>query len=321
MTSARATTLATERDTELFAHHRPRARAAEHHAAAHRLRELHVARGARGHRVGAHQQVQRGLPGQAVLRRQRGHRPGRGPRPRAGQGAVRRRARQRAAALGRQRQHGRVPRAARTRRHRARHAPRPGRPPHPRLAGQRQRQALPLRLLRRHRSPTSASTSTRCATSRCEHRPKIIVAGATAYPRIIDPRAVPRDRRRGRRAVHVRRRPRRRAHRRRRSTRTRSSTAPTSSRSRRTRRCAGPRAGCILSHRRARRDHRQGGVPRSAGRPARPRHRGQGGRVPRGGAAGVQGVRRADRPQRRRAGRGARRARPAARVAAAPTTT
>ena len=48
-----------------------------------------------------------------------------------------------------------------------------------------------------------------------EHRPKIIVTGATAYPRIIDPDAVPRHRRRGRRAVHVRRRPHRRAHRRR----------------------------------------------------------------------------------------------------------
>ena len=36
-------------------------------------------------------------------------------------------------------------------------------------------------------SPTSASTSTRCATWPAEHRPKMIVAGATAYPRIIDP--------------------------------------------------------------------------------------------------------------------------------------
>ena len=60
----------------------------------------------RGRRLGAHQQVHRGLPGQALLRRQRGHRRGRGPGPRPGQGAVRRRARQRAAALGRQRQHG-----------------------------------------------------------------------------------------------------------------------------------------------------------------------------------------------------------------------
>ena len=72
-------------------------------------------------------------------------------------------------------------------------------------------------VLRRDAQSTSASTSTRSATSPCEHRPKMIVAGATAYPRHHRPRAVPRDRRRGRRAVHVRRRPHRRAHRRRRA--------------------------------------------------------------------------------------------------------
>ena len=82
----------------------------------------------------------------------------------AGQGPLQRPARQRAAARRRQRQHGRVPRAAGPGRHRARPAPRPGRPPHPRLAGERQRQALQLRVLRRHRRATSASTSTRCAT-------------------------------------------------------------------------------------------------------------------------------------------------------------
>ena len=73
----------------------------------------------------------------------------RGARHRAGQGAVRRRARQRPAALRRQRQHVRVPGAARAGRHGARPEPRPRRPPHPRLAGQRQRPALPLRRLRR----------------------------------------------------------------------------------------------------------------------------------------------------------------------------
>ena len=50
-------------------------------------------------------------------------------------------------------------------RHGARPAPRPGRPPHPRLAGQRQRQALRLRRPTASRRATSASTSTRCATS------------------------------------------------------------------------------------------------------------------------------------------------------------
>ena len=70
-----------------------------------------------------------------------------------------------------------------------------------------------------------------------EHRPKMIVAGTTELPAAPRPRAVPGDRRRGRRAVHVRRRPHRRPDRRRRPPRTRCRT-PTSSRSRRTRRCA-----------------------------------------------------------------------------------
>ena len=45
-------------------------------------------------------------------------------------------------------------------------------------------------------------------------RPRLIVAGATAYSRAIDPDAVPGDRRRGGRPLHVRRRPPGRAHRR-----------------------------------------------------------------------------------------------------------
>jgi glycine hydroxymethyltransferase len=49
-----------------------------------------------------------------------------------------------------------------------------------------------------------------------EHRPKMIVAGTTAYPRRSRSRAVQEDRRRGRRAVAVRHRPPRRARRRRR---------------------------------------------------------------------------------------------------------
>ena len=58
--------------------------------------------------LGAHQQVRRGLPRQALLRRLRARRRRRdaGHRPR--QGAVRRRARQRAAALRRPGQHGRA---------------------------------------------------------------------------------------------------------------------------------------------------------------------------------------------------------------------
>ena len=65
-------------------HHRPRGRAPEHDDPADRLGELHLARGARGPGVGAHQQVLRGLPGQALLRRQPRRRRGRGARPRSG---------------------------------------------------------------------------------------------------------------------------------------------------------------------------------------------------------------------------------------------
>ena len=61
-----------------------------------------------------------GYPGPALLRRLRGRRRRRGARHRAGQGAVRRRARQRPAALGRAGQHGRVLHAAQARRHGAR---------------------------------------------------------------------------------------------------------------------------------------------------------------------------------------------------------
>ena len=56
---------------------------------------------------------------------------------------------------------------------------------------------------------------------------------------------------------------------------------PTSSRRRRTRRCAARAAGLILCKARAREGDRQGGVPRHAGRPARARHRREGGRASR----------------------------------------
>ena len=46
------------------------------------------------------------------------------------------------------------------------HAPRPGRPPHPRLAGQLQRHAATTSSPTASRRPTSASTTTRSATSR-----------------------------------------------------------------------------------------------------------------------------------------------------------
>ncbi len=73
----------------------------------------------------------------------------RAPRHRSGQGAVRRGSRQRAAALGRAGEHGRVLHAAQAGRHRPRHEPLARRPPHARPPAELLRQALHDRALRR----------------------------------------------------------------------------------------------------------------------------------------------------------------------------
>ena len=70
-----------------------------------------------------------------------------------------------------------------------------------------------------------------------EHKPTLIITGGSAYPRHIDFAALPRDRRRGRRAVHGRHGPFRRPRRGRRCTPSRSAT-PMSSRPPPTRPCA-----------------------------------------------------------------------------------
>ncbi len=110
-----------------------------------------------------------------------------------------------------------------------------------------------------------------------EHRPKMIVTGATAYPRRIDSEPCAGHRRRGRCPVRVRRRPHRRTHRGWRAPEPRSvrrhrhpHDAQDAARSAR---WLHPLEG------RARRSHRQGDLPRPAGWPARARDRGQGGGV------------------------------------------
>ena len=90
-----------------------------------------------------------GYPGQALLRRLRVRRRRRVAGDRAREAAVRRRARQRAAALGRAGQHGGLLHAAEAGRHRARHEPRARRPPDARPSAQLLRQALQDRPLRR----------------------------------------------------------------------------------------------------------------------------------------------------------------------------
>ena len=71
----------TERDTELFAVIDRELERQNTGTPADRVGELHLACGHGGRRLGADQQVLRGLPGQALLRRQRVRRRGRGPRP------------------------------------------------------------------------------------------------------------------------------------------------------------------------------------------------------------------------------------------------
>ena len=158
---------------------RGRGRAPVDDAAAHRIGELHLSGGPRRHRLDPDQQVRRGLPRPPLLRRQPGRRPGRGPRTRPVVRAVRRRARQRAAPRRRGRQSRGLPGVARTRRHRPRDAPRPGRAPHPRLAGEHHLEDLALRRLRgvrRDRRPRQAGGDHRFRPGR-RHR-----AGASAPP-------------------------------------------------------------------------------------------------------------------------------------------
>ena len=87
--------------------HRRRAAAPAGHPGDDRLRELRAGRRhCRRRAVGAHEQVRRGLPRPALLRRLRARRRRRDARHRAGQGPLRRGLRQRPAALGRPGEHG-----------------------------------------------------------------------------------------------------------------------------------------------------------------------------------------------------------------------
>ncbi len=71
-------------------------------------------------------------------------------------------------------------------RHDSRHEPRARRPPDARPSAQLLRQVLQHRAVRRHARTTSGSTTTKLERLAREHRPKMIVVGASAYPRQFD---------------------------------------------------------------------------------------------------------------------------------------
>ena len=230
---------------------RPRARSAARPDRADRVRELHLARDPRGRRLGADEQVRRGLSGPALLRRLRDRRRARAARDRPCEGALRRRARERPAARGRPGEHGGLPGPARARRRRPLAPARPRRPPDARPQGQLLRAALHDRPLRgvpgdgRRRRGRGALARAR-APAEADPLRRL---GLSADGRHRD---VPAHRRRGRRLALVRHGALRRARRRGAPSRIRSSTA-TSSPRRRTRRSPAPAPGSSSAARSTRR--------------------------------------------------------------------
>ena len=163
--------------------------------------ELHLPRGARRARLGAHEQVRRGLSGPPLLRRAGVHRPGREPGARSREAGLPLRARQRAAALRLADEPGRVPRVHEAGRHDPRHGPLARRAPDARRARLAHGQDLQLRALQDGaRERGRASTSTRCAKTALETRPKIVLCGYTSYPRDSTTRSSSRSRTRSARS-------------------------------------------------------------------------------------------------------------------------
>ncbi|CAA9346069.1 MAG: Serine hydroxymethyltransferase, partial [uncultured Frankineae bacterium] len=270
--------------------------------AAHRERELHQPRGARRARQHAVQQVRRGLPRQALLRRLRGRRRGRADRHRPRQGAVRRRPRQPAAALRCERQRRRLRRLFAAGRHRPRHVAAARRPPHARREGQLLGQVVQRRPLRGrrghrgHRLRPDALPRPR-AQAQDDHRRGL---GDPAAHRL---RGVPRGGRRGGCGLHGRRRPlhrsgRRSGHPEPRAVRRRRDVHHAQGAARAARRSARLQG-------RARRQARQGGVPDDAGRTADARRGRQGGQLQGVHDAGVRGLHPTGHRQRAGAHRGA----------------
>ena len=153
---------------------------------ADRLREHRLARGAGGAGLDPDQQVRRRLSGQALLWRLRVRRRGRDPGDRPRQAAVRLRLRQRPALLRQPGQPGRVQRADQAGRPDPRHEPRRRRPPHARRQRQPVRQMVQGAFTTACAARTAASISTKSRKVATEAKPKIIIAGGSAYSRTID---------------------------------------------------------------------------------------------------------------------------------------
>ena len=122
----------------------------------------------------------------ALLRRLPVRRHRREPRHRPRQAALQLQLRQRAAELRQPGQPGRVHGARQARRHHHGAQPRPRRAPHPRRQPSTSRASGSRPCTTGCAERTSASTSTTCAALAKEHKPRIIIAGGSAYPRHID---------------------------------------------------------------------------------------------------------------------------------------
>ena len=305
-------------DPEIAALDRRRASPTERRHRADRLGELGLPGRARSAGLGPDQQVRRGLPGQALLRRMRVRRRGRAARDRPGEGPLLGRARQRPAALGLAGQHGRLHDGPREGRQGPRHGPLARRPSHPRpsalllgprVRGRRLRRAARGRThrLRGARRPRAR------APAEAHHRGRV---GVRARDRLREIRS---RGRRGRGGAHVRHR----AHRRSRDRRP----APLSRAPRAVRDdhdpqdAAGPARRPRPLPRRPGEGPRPQRLPRHPGRTARARDRGEGRGVRRGGDARVRDVPAGRRPQRPRARGGAARAAASASCPEARTTT
>ena len=248
--------------------------------------ENYVSRGGpRGQRLGADQQVLRGLCGPALLRGPAVHRPDRDDRGAAGQGPVRRGPRQRPAVLGLAREPGRLPGVPQPGRHRDGDVAADGRAPDSRLAGLRHRQVVPRRAVRRARRhrPDRLRRGARPGPQGAPEDHVLRGHGDSADDRV---RRVRGDRGRDRRRARGRHRAHRRADRGRRP--------PEPGRSRRRDHHYDAQDPARAARRddhvqgRARVGDRQGRLPRPAGRSARPHHGGDRRGAEGGGRAGVQ---------------------------------